>query len=275
MKKALLKSVVTTISLIAPALVVNFAYKQLANPQIKKLRPREIEVLNTAVKETFKFLGFDIQLYTWGQGSKRVLLIHGWEGQAGNFADIIKQLLEHDYTVYAFDGPSHGFSSQGETSLFEFADLVGELIRKFRVKKLVSHSFGSVATTYALHQNKGFEIDRYVLLTTPDRFIERIEEVSAQVGITDKVKRRLIARIENEMSVKVDDLNVSDYVKTINVAKALIIHDKNDTVIPISRSRNVHRNWRNCDFLEVERTGHFRILRTNAVISRTIDFLDA
>jgi pimeloyl-ACP methyl ester carboxylesterase len=182
--------------------------------------------------------------------------------------------MEQNYTIYAFDAPSHGFSSKGRTSLFEFTELVGILIGKYGVTKLVSHSFGGVATTYALFKNRDLKIDKYLLLTVPDRFLERINDVAEQVGITEKVKNKLIKRLESETKLDINNLNVSDFVKVINVKKALIIHDKNDTVIPINRSKNVHHNWESSEFIEIEGTGHFRILRTKSVIDKTLEFLN-
>ncbi len=267
------KSIIKIISKLFPNQVVSFAYNQLTNPQIKKARPHELVVLDKAEKETLKFYDFDIQLYTWKGGENKVLLIHGWEGQAGNFADIIEQLIEQKYTVYAFDAPSHGLSSRGRTSLFEFTELVGILIRKYAVTKLISHSFGGVATTYALYSNQDLKIDKYLLFTVPDRFIERINHVVQTVGVTENVKNKLIKRLEKETKINVNDLNVSDFVKTIQVKKALIIHDKQDTIIPISCSKNVHNHWANSEFLEINDTGHFRILRTKSVIEKGLEFL--
>lgn len=267
------KSVVKVLSTLFPGPITRFAYKQLTNPQIKKLRDTEIEVLDQSEKEVFPFHDFKIQTYVWPGGPDKVMLIHGWEGQAGNFADLVLKLREHNYTVYAFDGPSHGFSSVGKTSLFEFTELVGILARRWKVDKLVSHSFGGVATSYALYANPDIKIRKYALLTTPDKFSERIDDVAAQVGISDKVKQKLIRRLEAETGQSVSKLNVSEFVKTASVDKALIIHDKADTVIPIARSRNVHRNWPVCDFLEVEGTGHFKILRTPHILDTVIGFL--
>ena len=45
---------------------------------------------------------------------------------------------------------------------------------------------------YTLFENPDIHIDKYLLLTTPDRFIERIDDVSASIGITEKVKNLLI-----------------------------------------------------------------------------------
>ncbi|MEL7121192.1 MAG: hypothetical protein AAFO07_17210, partial [Bacteroidota bacterium] len=111
------------------------------------------------------------------------------------------------------------------------------------------------------------------LLTTPDKFIERIDDVASAVGITDNVKNKLIRKLEKETQKDVKNLNVSKFVKEINVKKAIIIHDKNDKVIPISRSMNVHRNWKASKFKEIQGTGHFRILRTESVISDVIEFM--
>ena len=268
------KLLVRIASNLFPNQITAFAYNQLTNPQIRKLRTNELATLEKADKSKYKFKDFDIQLYTWKGGEKNVMLIHGWEGQAGNFSDLIEKLLESRFTVYSFDAPSHGFSSRGKTSLFEFTELVGILIKKFGVKLLVSHSFGGVATTYALFENQDIEIKKYVLITTPDKFTERIDEVSESIGITDKVKNRLITRLENETNSDVENFNVSEFVKSINVKKSLIIHDVNDKVIPISRSKNVHQNWTKSEFMEIEGTGHFRILRTEKVINKVIDYLN-
>ncbi len=256
-----------------PQFFVNVAYDQLTNPQIRKLRERETKVLDTAIKEDFPFNEFNIKLYHWPGKKDNILLIHGWEGQAGNFSDLIIKLKAEGFNVYAFDGPSHGYSSKGPTSLFEFTELVNVLIRKFDARKLISHSFGGVATTYALYSNPDLNMEKYALITTPDKFTERIEDVSVQYNIHPKVVNKIIHKFESEFDVDVKKLNVSDYVKKVNVEDVMIIHDKNDKVIPIERSLNVHQNWNNSTFKTVEGTGHFRILRDEQVLGDVIDFI--
>ena len=252
----------------------NIAYHKLTNPQINKLRENELTTLKKAEQQDFLFKDFKIKTYIWDNEMDPILLIHGWEGQAGNFSDLIEKLVRRGHKVIAFDGPSHGFSSKGNTSLFEFMDLTAALIKKYNVKKLISHSFGGVATVAALSQNRDIEIDKLALLTTPDKFSDRIEFIANQVGISDKVKQRLISRIEMENNVEVKNLNVSDFVKEINVKESLIIHDKNDKVIPIEQSQNVHKNWEQSTFKTIEGTGHFRILRTDHVLDTVCDFID-
>ncbi len=267
------KVFVRILSTIVPGKITNLAYRVLTTPRIRPLRLSEIEILDKAEKEDYQFQKFNIKIYKWKGGSDKVLLIHGWEGQAGNFSELVESLIEQGYGVYAFDAPSHGLSSKGDTSLFNFSELVAILIRKLKVTKLISHSFGSVATTYALFNNRDLCIDKYVLLTTPDKFQEHIEDISKQVGLSEGVKNRLIKRVEFESALDTKKLNVSDFVKVIHVSRALIIHDKNDRVIPISRSRNVYDNWSVCEFVEIVDTGHFKILSSKSVIENVLNFL--
>lgn len=256
-----------------PVMVANRAYRILNNPQVRKLRAHEIAVLETAETAEVRFKGFKIKLYRWGDGARPVMLVHGWEGQAGNFADVVPRLLEAGFSVIAFDGPSHGFSSIGETNVFDFSELTGILLRQFSPTMLMSHSFGSVATTYALYNNREIPVNKYVLFTTPDRFRDRIDEVSRLVGISDKAKQKLIQRIELETGIAVDSFNVSDYVPHANVARALILHDVDDKVVPISYARKVGQVWPQAEFEAVSGTGHFRILRDAGVIDKAIEFL--
>ena len=267
------KKIIKILSGLFPNQFVKIAFDKLANPQIRKLRQREVEILNTANKADFSFMGFNIKTYHWTGSKEGILLIHGWEGQAGNFSDLILKLKKEGYNIYTFDAPSHGFSSKGQTSLFEFTELVGELIRKYHVRKLISHSFGGVATTLALFKNQDIEIDKYALITTPDKFIERIEDVSTQYGINRKVIQKLIHRLEKDYEIVVDEMNVSDFVKSIKVKESIIFHDKNDKVIPINRSKNVHNNWKQSSFVEVEGSGHFRILRDENILDQVVKFI--
>lgn len=254
--------------------MANYAFKKMSNPQVLKLRPHEIECLNKSEKKKISYKNYDIQTYTWKGGDKSVLAIHGWEGQAGNFSDLVYKLLDNGYTVYAFDAPSHGFSSKQETNVMDFTDCIDDMIRKLNVKNIVSHSFGGVATTYALFQNQDIEIDKYILLTTPDKFSDRINWIAEHVGITEKVKSIMINNIEKDTGLDIDILNVSNFVKEINVKKAMIIHDKNDKVLPIEISKQVADNWDVCTFKEIEDTGHFRILRTPSVLDDVYNFLE-
>jgi pimeloyl-ACP methyl ester carboxylesterase len=269
------KNLIHFLSSIFPNLFVSITYKQLTTPQVHKNRAHEIKSLAKSKQKDFTFENFTIKTYQWGSGLKSVLLIHGWEGQAGNFADLVEVLVENNFTVYAFDGPGHGASSLGGTSLFKFSDLVGALIKKHNINNLVSHSFGGVATSVFLGKNPQITIERYVLFTTPNKFEDRIQFVADSVGISKKVTTRLINKIEKEEGIEVSKMNVAQYAQKSGVKKALILHDTNDRVLSVKQSKQVSRFWRNSTLEEVTGTGHYRILRTKSILIRAVEFLNS
>jgi pimeloyl-ACP methyl ester carboxylesterase len=256
-----------------PDFFVKKAFTYLISPMQFKVRPHEKNILDKAQKSRISFNDFDIQLYQWGNGHKKILLVHGWEGHAGNFAAIIERLLQEDYTVLSFDGPSHGASSHGKTSSFEFTDLVAALIKDHQPTQLISHSFGSVASIIALGKNPDLKIDRYIGITVPNKFRERLEEIALYLGLPYIVVSRLITKIEAEHDIKVDEINVEDYAQKSSVEKALLLHDTNDRVLPVEKSREVASKWPAARIIEVTETGHYKILTSEKVLDKVMDFL--
>ena len=154
----------------------------MSNPRIRRLRESEEKLLNESVMETIPYNDFKIQQYQWGkENNKTALLIHGWEGQAGNFAALIKILVDKGYHVVAFDAPSHGRSSIGKTNMFEFSDFLGTQFVKLNPSLIISHSFGSVNAATVLKRNQSIKIDLWIMVTTPLRFITRVNDISKQL----------------------------------------------------------------------------------------------
>ena len=89
------------------------------------------------------------------------------------------------------------------------------MIERVQQAIVISHSFGAVATTYSLAQNSHLRLDKYVLITCPDEFLERIEAVAHNFGLSKKVIDRLIIKIEQDYNLNVRRLNVSEFVKEV------------------------------------------------------------
>ena len=269
-----MKKTMKILSQVSPGTTASFAFNKFANPQIRKLRPQEEEYLNTASKEVININGFSIQTYHWGHGPKQLLLVHGWEGQTANFAEIIHRLSKDEYTIHGFDAPSHGHSSRGKTSIFAFTGLVDHFVKRYQIKYIVSHSYGGAPALLALSRNQSLSIDKFLLFTTFDRFNDTFNDFISKNGLSNGAKERLKKKIERNFNASVESLNVSDMVKEVNVEKAQIFHDKNDKIIPITFAKAVSDHWNNASLEIVEGTGHYRILKTSTVIDKAINFLN-
>lgn len=268
------KSIIQFLSNVFPSFFAKKLYHHLLNPQVRAMKEKDREVLAKAEKEILTIHNNSIYLYTWGSTGDKILLVHGWEGNAGNYSYLIEQLLANQYMVYAFDAPGHGNSSGGANVMFEFINTVKTIITQLGIKKVISHSFGSVATTYSLAQLPDHKIDKYVLLTTPCTFRSYVSNISGRMGLSERAINLFLRKLEKEIGEKIDELDVSKYVQKMSVTKAIIIHDVMDKVIPISEAEEVAHNWKNAEIFKISNTGHFRILRTPDVANITIDFMN-
>ena len=93
--------------------------------------------------------GVDMHYEIYGNGPKRVVLLHGW-GCSGDMMKSVGQALAQDMTVLAVDFPAHGKSSQPPEpwGVPEFAACLKELLKKldFLPCSVIAHSFGGRVT---------------------------------------------------------------------------------------------------------------------------------
>lgn len=256
------KVVFKLIQAVAPTIAVQQIYRFMSTPKVRKLRQSEEAILTTARQTTVNYKQAPVQKYEWGNaGDKIALLVHGWEGRAGNFAALIPTLLGAGYQVIAYDAPAHGKSAKTATDMFALADFLASELIHFRPDLIISHSFGSVNTARLLRQNKGMAVAAWLLVTTPYDFNERINAMAEFFGLTDKIVRELIMLIEAKTNEPVADLNMVTYCEDMpNVTRAVIIHGKSDTVLPIEGARKVHRAFKQSALIELDSVGHYSIL---------------
>ena len=91
-----LKYTFRTLDKVAPSLAAKGIYHFMSNPRTGKLREFEIEELRKAKTENYLFGQFNIKKYRWGKSDKKVLCVHGWEGQGKRLAWVVTALKTHD-----------------------------------------------------------------------------------------------------------------------------------------------------------------------------------
>lgn len=257
------------LDLMFPSIAAKKIYYIMSNPRIHKLREFEEKALNLAKKEMIRYKGFNIQKYSWGKPDDPIaLLIHGWEGQSGNFGAMIDLLLGKGYQIIAYDAPSHGNSSRGNTSMFEYAEFITERTKCHQPEIILSHSFGSVTAAFALKENPDVQIKHWFLITTPYHFKDRINEMAKFIGVSDRTVVRLISNLEKEINIPLENLSMKVYGGNLNnLQKATIIHSKGDRVIPVEKSRMTHKAIPQSELIELEELGHYRILWSEQLLN--------
>jgi len=250
------------LDLFFPSIAAKQIYNFMSNPRVRKLRDFEEKILDNSRKEGVKFKNFDIQTYRWGDTENRlVFLIHGWEGQAGNLAGLVDLLLQNKYQVMAFDAPGHGKSSNGKTNMFEFTEFASIMFKEYHPDVIISHSLGSVTTAGVLRRNGDIHLKQWILVTAPHNFKDKMKEVSDLLGVTHRTTNRLIKMVEKDAGESIEMLNMKEYCGNLkNLSEALIVHSKEDKVLPIELARKVHKDFPKSRLIELEGLGHYTIL---------------
>lgn len=255
------------LSLISTNKAAKFAYKLFCTPINKKLRDREIEVLKTAVSENIPFEDTFIKKYTWGNGHKTALLVHGWESNAGSLGAFVKLLTQLDYTVIAFDCPAHGQSGGKQTTLFRNSDAALLICNQIdHIDVAITHSFGSVVLMNALLHHKKISLHKMIMITTPNQMRKAFSDFYTLLKVNKKVQQKMEEKVQKRYNINIDEMTASLLCHQIEINQALIIHDKNDKVIPFENAAEVAKNLNNCQLIPIENAGHYKILWDERVL---------
>jgi pimeloyl-ACP methyl ester carboxylesterase len=211
----------------------------------------------------------DIAVYSWANGKRRILLVHGWAGKAAQFFALIAVLRDHGFTVIAFDAPGHGNSSGVYASGPAFARaarMVAERHGPFH--GVVAHSLGAAGTVIALVQ--GLEVQHAVFLA-PVAFVEPLLEMFIKLR---QLREPLATELRDQFAARYAARIVSLplLAKDIQIP-ALIFHDPDDADLPFSHGEAIAQAWSGATLVPVSGAGHWRILRDQTVIDGTLGFL--
>lgn len=246
------------------------AYKLLmlfATPRVRKLRPYEEQLLGKAKQENITLGKHTIRTYTWGEETPGILLVHGWEGHGGNMAGIADRLVQLGHTCMAFDAPAHGKSQGKRSTLFAFSECITELFKKYPgMHTVIAHSFGSAASVYTLSRTP-HQVQKFALLSTPDRFRDVFDEFYTLLRLTNKQQDQVNASFEKNFHYPIDALQVSNDGKNTNIAHAVLLHDKNDKQIEYACAERVSASWPALKLIPLQDVGHYRMLWNDDVMA--------
>lgn len=207
--------------------------------------------------------------WTWGAGPS-VYLVHGWGSRAGRLAALVRPFVEAGCRVIAFDAPGHGDSGRGLSSMPEFARALKAIVDHCGpAHAVIAHSLGAAAT--ALAASRGLEADRFVLLApaaTPAAFAESFAEV---LGARAEIMARMRDNSERRLRFSWSALDVCAMVTGLE-KPALVVHDRNDDVVPFAEGAAIAASWPNARLLATEGLNHRGVVRDPAVVADIVRF---
>lgn len=216
-----------------------------------------------------------LAVYRWApagpEHAGRVLLVHGWGGLAIQWRAMIEPLRQAGFEVLAVDLPGHGRSSGWRTNLPQVVRAVEKLSQLFGpFVGVVGHSLGGNALAVALA--RGLPAGRLALigaLADPRRVTE---EFAAHLRVEERVRLAMQRYFEHREEMPWTTLH-ADHTGPRIAAPALVVHDRDDAVIPYDDGLRYARKIRDARLLPTTGLGHRRILKDEGVVSEVVSFL--
>ncbi len=210
-----------------------------------------------------------ITVWQWGTGP-RVLLVHGWGGQAGRLSRFVPALTAAGFGVAAFDAPAHGTSEGWLASLPDFVEAIGRVASEVAPVALIGHSMGAAAC--ALAARDGLTVEAAVLVAPfvdPEKYTSRFARyLRLSEAATASMKEKLQVRYR----VRFQDLMLLTSPPRV---RTLVVHDRGDWRVPIRDGMAVAQTWPQASLFETRGLGHHKILRSALVVEKAVQFLRA
>ncbi|MBC3987496.1 alpha/beta hydrolase [Streptomyces sp. AC563] len=242
-----------------------------------KLRGVERELFGTATVEHLAVDSGRAVTYRWGDGTRPVLLVHGWQSRGSRLSEFVPGLLERGYSVITFDAPGHGDATGRSTTILDYRAIVTALHDRYGTfEGLVAHSLGVLGSFYALHH--GVRAERIVTVSGVCDFDFLIEEFSSELRLRDQLTERLRDQVDRRLFPDVPSertpFSVTHAVASVH-APLLVVHDEGDTRIDVSQGRRIAAAFgERAQLITTRDLGHRRILGDADVVRTVLDFVE-
>ncbi len=262
-------------SRLAPGVVAAWAARVFLTPRRRGLDLAPSASLPVLIAEPFVFEGKRISARHWGasMANRRVLLLHGWEGDSRQLTPLAAVLGERGFRGLLLDFPAHGQSEGRRTNFIEMAAVVRAAAERMGgpLDAVVAHSAGCVATLVAL--DRGLEVERLVLIAPASDLDGFGDAFALTLGLTPEVRRRFQQRIERRIGTTWSEIAPCRLAARIPPTPALVLHDLDDREIPPVHGIRLAATLPESELEITASLGHNRILRDPGVHRRVLEFL--
>lgn len=258
-----------TLGRVAPRVVARLNQRLFATP--RRFAPRDWELPFEAVGRRER-LPNGGSLLVAGEHGPSIVLMHGWEGRATQFAHFVPPLLEAGYRVIGVDGPAHGHGRGTYADPYLFAETLHEVVRRHGpLHGAIGHSMGGGALAIALAS--GLPAPRAVLIASPSSLHDVLHRFAHAMQMPSGVTQHFVSRLRAQVVQRGHSaVDLPELVSRVGAA-GLVIHARDDKEVPFSDGERMSGAWPGGTLLPVEGVGHRRILRDPRVIAASVAFL--
>jgi pimeloyl-ACP methyl ester carboxylesterase len=250
------------------------AFRLFCTPQVRNMKKLP-KVFEEAEKLSLVVENNTVNGWRFNKGgTKKVMLLHGFESSVVNFDRYIRPLIKKGYEILAFDAPAHGRSSGKMINAPLYKKTIMEVHKKFGpVQSFMAHSFGGLAVCLALEEIIHTVDYRLLLVAPATETTTAIDSFFKFLKLDPDIRPAFDKLIIKRSGVSPDWYSIKRAMKHIR-ARVLWFHDEEDDITPLADALKVKgENYPNMAFVITKGLGHRRIYRDNKVAKAIIDFL--
>lgn len=231
-----------------------------------KRRAAEASPAATAAR-TLRLPVGELRYWIEGEGAP-VLLVHGWEGAPTDLDAIARALRSRGQAVAWVELPAHGESNVSWTSVPHAAQAVALLGTALgRLRGVVAHSVGGAVASLAMGGQ--LQSRRAVLIGSPAEYRDYVHGFARSFGLGDDGAQALAQALADHYGIDVDRVSTPAAVRRLD-ASALLIHSREDPVVPFRDAELIAGAWPGAVLQGVDGLGHRRILSDPEVVAAAV-----
>jgi pimeloyl-ACP methyl ester carboxylesterase len=258
----------------SPDLAAQSAFKLFGKPRGK--RPKSNPPLfAAATQHALEVDSKRVAAYQWSKpGARRVLVLHGFDSSAQNFAAYIQALRQKGLEVWALDAPAHGRSAGETITLPLYAAAIAALEKAFgSFDGYMAHSFGGLAVMHHLEEQPNTQERKVVLIAPATETVSAINLFFDFLQLSPAVRTAFDQLIFQKAGVWPSHFSIPRTLQQVQ-SSILWIHDRQDDITPYrDLAHLVEAPPPQVEFMITEGLGHRKIYRDPSVMQAVISFL--
>jgi pimeloyl-ACP methyl ester carboxylesterase len=212
-----------------------------------------------------------INIYDYGKGDKKVLLVHGWSGRGTQFVKIADLMVSLGYQIISFDAPAHGKSKGNSSIMTEFIASILEIDKQYGPFEFaIGHSLGGMSVLNAIKQN--LQVKKAVIIGSGDIIQDIIDDFIGKLKLKPEYGIKLKDHFEAKFGGKMNDYSAYKAAEKTEIP-VLIVHDKDDDDVSVKAAYHIQKHLKNSEIMITEDLGHRKILGDDTVIQKIIEFV--
>ncbi len=206
-----------------------------------------------------------------------VLIAHGWTSEASFMLLFAEQLRRAGLRTVAFDQPGHGLCRTERASLIDCTRSLVDVAQALGpFDYVVAHSMGCLASLLAGEGQttigEPYPFERYVLISSPNRFSDITREFGEMHGLSAGGQRHFERRLERLAHRSLATFR-ADHILAGLGKPALLIHARDDYEVPAARSEEIAAACPKAEFVQLDSFGHRMILSAPPAVRAAVGFL--